>query len=53
MFSLLLSAAERYVTDTCPGAGIEVGRYSALMTSYADDVKLICKSAADLNRAYS
>lgn len=52
LFALLLSAAERALADRLPKAGVTVGHEQAVMTSYADDVKLICTSAAELEQVY-
>ncbi len=52
LFSILLSGLERYVLSSHTTAGFTLGGVRTCLTSYADDITLICKTELELSEIF-
>jgi hypothetical protein len=53
LFALLLSGMESYLLEQCPDAGFTIAGQRKLLVSYADDIKLLCKTELELSTCFS
>lgn len=53
LFALLVSGLERRLHRLLPSAGWVIGEVCKVFTGYADDIKLVGKSAEELNLLFS
>jgi hypothetical protein len=46
-------ALEPHVLHTCPAAGFTIAGSRKLVVSYADDIKLLCKTELELQQVFN